>query len=152
MNTPNPLVSIVIPVYNGANYLSEAIDSALAQTYVNVEVIVVNDGSTDDGKTKDIALSFGNRIRYLEKGNGGVATALNLAVGEMRGELFSWLSHDDAYYPDKIARQVATLAAIEDDKTIPFCNYDIIDHGSQVVGQGGIDARVGQHDPVDPGT
>lgn len=139
MSTANPLVSIVIPVYNGANYLREAIDSALAQTYPHVEVIVVNDGSTDGGRTADIALSFGNRIRYVEKTNGGVATALNLGIREMHGKFFSWLSHDDLYYPEKISRQVATLEAAEDDKTILYCNYDIIDHASRIVGRGAID-------------
>lgn len=139
MSTVNALVSIVIPVYNGANYLREAIDSALGQTYPNVEVIVVNDGSTDSGRTADIALSFGSRIRYVEKANGGVATALNRGIHEMRGKYFSWLSHDDVYYADKIARQVATLGTFEDDKTILFCNYDIIDEASQLIGRGGID-------------
>ena len=76
----DPLVSIVIPVYNGANYLREAIDSALAQTYSNVEIIVVNDGSDDGGATRDIALSYGDKIRYFAKDNGGVSTALNVGI------------------------------------------------------------------------
>lgn len=139
MSTLNPLVSIVIPVYNGANYLREAIDSALGQTYPNVEIIVINDGSTDGGRTADIALSFGNRIRYIEKANGGVATALNSGIREMRGEFFSWLSHDDVYYAEKISRQIATFSETEDDKTILHCNYDVIDHASQIVGRGAID-------------
>ena len=82
------LVSIIIPVYNGANYLREAIDSALNQTYQNCEVIVVNDGSDDNGKTEEITLSYGSRIRYFRKENGGVATALNAGIREMQGEYF----------------------------------------------------------------
>lgn len=108
----NPLVSIIIPVYNGANYLKEAIDSALAQTYPNVEILVINDGSRDDGATERIALSYGERIRYFSKPNGGVSTALNLGIQEMRGEYFSWLSHDDTYLPDKISTQVEAMQAI----------------------------------------
>ena len=75
-----PLVSIVMPVYNGSNYMREAIDSALAQTYSNIEVIVVNDGSNDDGKTDAIAKEYGDRIRYFIKENGGCASALNLGI------------------------------------------------------------------------
>ena len=66
----NPKVSIVIPVYNGRNYMRDAIDSALAQTYKNIEVIVINDGSNDNGETDKIAKSYGNRIRYFSKENG----------------------------------------------------------------------------------
>ena len=96
MSNPfHPLVSIVIPVYNGSNFVREAIDSALAQTYDNVEIIVVNDGSTDEGKTREIALSYGDKIRYFEKPNGGVSSALNMGISNMQGQYFSWLSHDD---------------------------------------------------------
>lgn len=106
-----PFVSIVIPVFNGANYLRDAIDSALAQTYKNCEVIVVNDGSNDGGETERIALSYGNRIRYFCKPNGGVASALNVGIKEMRGEYFSWLSHDDYYLPNKIMHQVNAISS-----------------------------------------
>ena len=102
----NPLVSIIIPVYNGGNYLAEAIDSALAQTYKNLEIIVVNDGSCDNGKTEEIALSYGDKIRYFRKENGGSSSALNYGIKQMNGEWFSWLSHDDLYYPEKIEKQV----------------------------------------------
>ena len=81
--------------------MREAIDSALAQTYDNVEVIVVNDGSSDDGKTAEIAKSYRDNIKYVEKENGGVASALNRGIEEMQGDFFSWLSHDDVYEPDK---------------------------------------------------
>ena len=105
----DPLVSIVIPVYNGSNYLREAIDSALAQTYSNIEIIVVNDGSNDDGATWKIAHSYGDKIRYFEKPNGGVSTALNFGIANMRGKYFSWLSHDDLYYPNKIQTEIDAL-------------------------------------------
>ena len=97
-----PLVSIVIPVYNGSNYMAEAIDSALSQTYENIEVVVVNDGSRDEGRSDDIAKSYGDKIRYFPKENGGSSSALNEGIKNMRGEWFSWLSHDDLYYKDKI--------------------------------------------------
>ena len=107
--TFNPKVSIVIPVYNGSDYLKEAIESALAQTYKNIEIIVVNDGSNDNGNTQRIALSYGNEIRYYYKENGGTATALNFGIEKMQGEYFSWLSHDDVYYPEKISTQIEYL-------------------------------------------
>ena len=93
-----PKVSIIIPVFNGSNYLQEAIDSALAQTYKNIEVIVVNDGSDDHGATENVAQKYEDRIRYFSKENGGVASALNWGIKNMTGEYFSWLSHDDIYF------------------------------------------------------
>ena len=121
----NPKVSVIIPVYNGANYMREAIDSALAQTYGNIEIIVVNDGSTDN--TEGIALSYGDKIRYFAKANGGVATALNLGIREMGGEYFSWLSHDDIYLPEKIKKNVAALNNETDKTRIVYSDYDVID-------------------------
>lgn len=107
-----PKISIVIPAYNASNYLAEAIDSALAQTYPNVEIIVVNDGSRDDGATEQIALSYGEKIRYISKENGGSSSALNMGIANMTGEWFSWLSHDDLYLPEKLEKQVAYMNAL----------------------------------------
>ena len=101
-----PLVSIVIPLYNGSNYVAQAIDCALAQTYENIEIIVVNDGSTDGGAGRDICLSYGDKIRYFEKENGGCATALNYGIRQAQGAFISWLSHDDLYDAKKIETQV----------------------------------------------
>ena len=106
----NPLVSILIPVYNGSNYLKEAIQSALNQTYKNIEVIVINDGSNDNNKTENIALSFNNKIKYFKKENGGVSSALNLGIRKMNGDYFSWLSHDDLYETDKIKKQIEYIS------------------------------------------
>jgi hypothetical protein len=106
----NPKVSIVIPVYHGSDYLRTAVDSALGQTYSKIEVIVVNDGSTDDGATRAVCLSYDDRIKYYEKTNGHVASALNFGIRHMSGEYFSWLSHDVYYQPERIALQVTALA------------------------------------------
>lgn len=105
----NPKVSVIIPVYNGTNYMQAAIDSALAQTYDNIEVIVVNDGSSDGGRTDLTARQYGDRIRYICKENGGVASALNAGIVEAQGDYISWLSHDDVYLPQKIEKQVNAL-------------------------------------------
>ncbi len=122
----SPLVSIVIPVYNGADYLAQAIESALAQTYPRREVLVINDGSTDGGATAAAASQFAGAIRYLEQPNGGVASALNRGIREMQGELFSWLSHDDVYYPHKLARQIEFLAS-QPQGTCLYADFDVID-------------------------
>lgn len=135
MSDFNPLVSIVIPVYNGANYLAEAIDSALAQTYTNIEILVINDGSKDIGATRNIALSYGDKIRYFEKENGGVATALNLGIEKMQGEYFSWLSHDDKYFPDKIEKQVSFLSGLIHKEVILYSDLEYIDKDSKFLSQ-----------------
>lgn len=139
MSSFNPLVSIVIPVYNGANYLREAIDSALAQTYPHLEILVVNDGSRDGGKTEAIAASYGDKIRYIAKENGGVATALNRGIREMKGEYFSWLSHDDLYYPHKVEAQVRFLEQQPLKEIVLYSNFDFIDKDSRFIREAGIE-------------
>ena len=133
-----PKVSIVIPAYNASNYLAEAIESALAQTYDNIEIIVVNDGSKDDGATRQVAMSYGDKIRYFEKENGGSSSALNRGIREMTGEWFSWLSHDDLYYPNKVERQIDAireLALPEEDLSnhIFFSDSDLIDGNGKYI-------------------
>ena len=122
-----PLVSIVIPVHNGANYLRAAIDSALAQENGAFETLVVNDGSDDHGATEAIALSYGDKIRYFAKPNGGVASALNFGLWNMRGDLFSWLSHDDVYLPGKCAAQRKFWIDGADPRAVVYSDFDLID-------------------------
>jgi len=129
----NPKVSIVIPVYNGSNYMKEAIDSALVQTYKNIEIIVINDGSTDDGKTDEIAKIYGDKIRYYYKENGGVASALNLGIQKMTGEYFSWLSHDDVYLRNKIKNQINYLETQTEKNILLYCDSVIIDEKSNKI-------------------
>ncbi|MEG2379084.1 MAG: glycosyltransferase, partial [Bacilli bacterium] len=126
----NCKVSIVIPVFNGSNYLKEAIDSALAQSYKNIEVIVVNDGSNDEGRTKDIAISYSNKIRYYEKENGGTSSALNFGIEKMKGDYFSWLSHDDIYLPTKIEEQINI---IDSKICVVASNVNIVDKDLKLI-------------------
>jgi glycosyltransferase involved in cell wall biosynthesis len=121
-----PLVSIVIPVYNGENFLAQAVNSALGQTYKNIEIIIVNDGSSDDGATERIALAYRDHVRYFSKPNGGCSSALNYGVRQARGKYISWLSHDDLMVPTKIEKQVAFLAQqANPDKTVVYGDYSI---------------------------
>ena len=122
-----PKVSIIIPVYNGADYLCDAIDSALNQTYKNLEVIVINDGSCDNGETNRIAMSYGERIKYFSKINGGVASALNLGIEKMDGDYFSWLSHDDIYEIDKVEKEMDAILCSQSELTIVYGNYCVED-------------------------
>jgi glycosyltransferase involved in cell wall biosynthesis len=111
--------------------LREAIDSALAQTYDNIEVLVINDGSTDE--TEQVALSYGDKIRCFTKENGGTASALNLGIQNMRGEYFSWLSHDDKYYPHKVTAQITKLSNLADKTDIIFCGRTVIDESGREI-------------------
>lgn len=128
-----PKVSIIIPVYNGSNYVKEAIESALKQTYENIEVIVINDGSNDKDRTKKACLSFGKKIRYYEKENGGVSTALNFGISKMNGDYFSWLSHDDLYLPNKVETEINYLVDnnLVNKKIILYSDYGVIDSASK---------------------
>lgn len=127
INSRKPLVSIVIPVYNGANYLRQAIESALGQTWENCEILVVNDGSDDGGDTEQAALEFKDRIRYFRKENGGVASALNYGIQRMQGEYFSWLSHDDWYYPDKIEKEIGAVLNSGNPAALVQAEYEFYD-------------------------
>ena len=112
INSFSPLVSIIIPVYNGSNYIFFALDSCIKQTYRNIEIIIVNDGSTDNGLTEFTILPFLNdkRVKYYFKDNGGVSSALNYGFSRCNGEYISWLSHDDYFSNDKIEKQIAHIA------------------------------------------
>jgi glycosyltransferase involved in cell wall biosynthesis len=126
-----PRVSVVIPVFNGAPYLQEAIESVLDQTYRNVEILVVNDGSTDGGVTSAIGMDFATRypdhVRYVSQANKGVAGALNTGISAMTGEFFCWLSHDDLYLPEKIEVQLEFWRGLESETAIVFSDWSYID-------------------------
>jgi glycosyltransferase involved in cell wall biosynthesis len=104
-----PLVSILINNYNYGRYLGEAIDSALAQTYCNTEIVVVDDGSTDN--SREVIAHYGDRIHAILKPNGGQASAYNAGFSASHGEILCLLDSDDIYLPGKVTRVVEGLTS-----------------------------------------
>ncbi|MBI3801342.1 MAG: glycosyltransferase [Deltaproteobacteria bacterium] len=102
------LISCIIPVFNGERYLREAIESIFNQTYRPLEVIVVDDGSTDD--TPSVVTSYGEQVRCLRQANAGPGAARNLGLTGARGEFVAFLDADDLWHPEKLARQMARFA------------------------------------------
>jgi len=101
---PIPLVSVIIPSYNRAHYIKETIDSILAQTYKNFEIIVIDDGSSDN--TREVLEAYKDRISYFYQENQGVASTRNRGVEEARGEYVSFLDCDDIWFPEKLEKQI----------------------------------------------
>jgi len=102
-----PLVSIIIPCYNGEEFVADAIRSALEQTYHKREILVVDDGSTDD--SLDVITSFGDRIRYVSKTNSGAAASRNVGLRQTTGSLVQFLDADDLLHPRKLEMQVPRM-------------------------------------------
>jgi glycosyltransferase involved in cell wall biosynthesis len=117
----NPLVSVVIPTYNRAGIISRTIDDIFRQTYRNFELIVVDDGSTDE--TQSVLKRYGDRIRVLTQDNAGPAVARNRGARAGHGEIIAFQDSDDSWHPTKLARQVALL---EMDKSIPCCLCNVL--------------------------
>jgi glycosyltransferase involved in cell wall biosynthesis len=103
-----------------------AIKSALRQTYKNIEVVVVDDGSTDNGHTVEVARSFGDKIKFVQQKNRGVAGALNTALQHMTGDYFAWLSHDDIHLPHKTQAQVDYLNRLDRQDVCLFSDYQLV--------------------------
>ncbi|MBI1938134.1 MAG: FkbM family methyltransferase [Ignavibacteriales bacterium] len=106
-----PFFSVIVPVYNHDQYLGEALDTLLAQTFTNWEAIIVNDGSTDN--TKEVIakyLSLDKRFKAIHKENGGVSSALNAGIKNAKGEWFCWLSSDDWFEPNKLEIHYKAIA------------------------------------------
>lgn len=101
---PEPMLevkfSVVIPTYNRAKMLAQALESVLSQSYAPLEILVVDDGSTDD--TSDVAERFGKHVRYIRQDNAGVSVARNRGIKESRGDIIAFLDSDDAWEPEKL--------------------------------------------------
>ena len=118
------LVSVVIPVYNSERYLEECLDSVISQTYQNVEIIVVDDGSTDS--SLEILKKYSDKVSVFSQKNNGLASALNLGISKMNGHWLKWFSPDDVMYPHTIEILVDE-AKKHPDNTITYSNWNIID-------------------------
>jgi glycosyltransferase involved in cell wall biosynthesis len=126
------LISVTIPAWNAADYLRIAIDSVLAQTYKPLELIVVDDGSTDH--TREVCQSYGSAVRYFYHENDGTAgiSARKYSIRESRGEWIAFLDHDDRWLPDKLAKQVEAIKTYPDAGVL-FTRYKCINaHGDDL--------------------
>jgi len=115
------LISVIIPTYNRAPFLREALDSVFAQTEKDFELIVVDDGSTD--ATRELAAEYGERLRYFFQPNAGASAARNLGLQNARGRFIAFLDSDDLWQPKKLARQIAWMNAYPE---IMLCYTDEI--------------------------
>lgn len=125
-----PLVTAVIPVFNGARFVSQAIDSVLGQTYPDVECVVVDDGSTDD--TPAVVAGFSNVV-YVRQDNQGVAAARNRGAREAKGALLAFLDADDVWLPEKLEKQLALFAGPSTFGLV-YCGMTLVDADLRVLG------------------
>ena len=116
-------VSVIVPVYNSEKFLRDSLESVLNQTYSDIEIIAVNDGSSD--KSQEILDQFSEKITIITQNNQGLASALNSGIKAMNGNWFKWFSPDDIMYDDAIENLIYTAKNV-DENTIIYSNWDII--------------------------
>lgn len=125
MENTNKLISVIIPVYNSAKYLSRCIDSVLSQTYRNLEILLVNDGSTDDSLELCKSYAEDPRIVVIDKPNGGVGSARNCGLDKAQGDYIVFVDSDDYVDCDMFEKMLAL--ADKDDADVVFCGFKEID-------------------------
>jgi glycosyltransferase involved in cell wall biosynthesis len=128
--TMSELVSIIIPVYNSEKFLKESLESVINQTYKNIEIICINDGSTDN--SLKILEQFSSDIIIVSQENHGLASAINSGISKMKGKWFKWFSPDDVMYPNTIETLVNEAKNLSDN-TIIYSNWDIIDDSGKIL-------------------
>jgi len=121
-------ISVIIPTYNYGRFLREAIDSALAQTYPPLEIIVIDDGSTDD--TPQVLAAYGDRIRTIRQNNEGVGAARNAGIAAARGEYIAFLDSDDIWMTQKLEREIALFEA-DPALGMVHCGAESFDHAGK---------------------
>lgn len=129
-----PLVTVIICTYNGERYLSQTLDSVLKQTYPNIEIVIVDDGSSDN--TVSIISQYADhdqRIRWFVKENSGLPSSRNFAFSQANGEWIAIIDQDDLCYPDRLKRQIE-VAAANPSASLVFCNTDYINKDNKIIG------------------
>ena len=129
-----PLVSVIVPAWNAESTLGETLRSAAAQTHRNLEIVIVDDGSTD--RTPQIAAEFcasDPRARLIRQERGGLASARNTAIEAAQGDFIAPLDADDLWHPEKIERQLATFSASSPQVALVYCWYRVIDERDVVI-------------------
>jgi glycosyltransferase involved in cell wall biosynthesis len=124
----NPLVSVIIPNHNYGKFLNQSLCSVLEQTYKNLEIIVVNNGSTDN--SLDVLKSFGSAIKIIDQHNMGQSNARNIGIRQSSGTIIALLDADDVWLPDKIERQLSLLT---NEKQLIYCGIHIVNSKADVI-------------------
>jgi glycosyltransferase involved in cell wall biosynthesis len=128
-----PKVSVILPCYNGARWISQAIESILAQTYKDFELIIIDDGSTDNSREIISSYLYDERVRYIYQEHKGFSAALNRGIRESRGEFIGFLGQDDLYMPNKLQIQVKYFN-VHKDVNLVHSNYCFIDSSGRIIG------------------
>ncbi len=127
-----PRVSVILPVYRGARFVARSIESVLGQTFRDLELLIVNDGSPDNSAEVIRPYLADARVRYVEQANAGVAAARDRALREARGQFVGLIDQDDVWLPDKLARQVPVLSA-RPDVALVHCDALPIDEDDRLL-------------------
>ena len=128
-------VSVIIPAYNSASYIGNAIDSVLSQRGCSTEVLVIDDGSMDG--TRDVVSNYGTRVQYIHQTNQGVAAARNEGLQLATGDFIAFLDSDDTWYPDKLAVQIDILNH-HPECIATFSNFHVVDKNNEITHRNGI--------------
>lgn len=127
-------ISVIMPVFNATSYLSDAIESVLDQTHKPNEIIVVNDGSTDNGSTSKTISKYSNYVKVVNKSNGGCGSALNAGIRQMTSSHFAWLSHDDLYLSNHLQELTSVLEDSGKLDSIVFGNWYYANEKLEILG------------------
>jgi glycosyltransferase involved in cell wall biosynthesis len=130
LHSSNDKVSVIIPVYNSEKFLKDSINSVLNQTYQNLEIIAIDDGSTDN--SLKILQKYSDKITIIHQENKGLADALNVGIKNMGGKWFKWFSPDDVLYNDAIEILVNEAKKLPEN-TIIYSNWELIDDVSKKI-------------------